>query len=338
MADHATEGGALVAKSMTGKDIPIRSLTGATRSGAPLAASRRVADDLAPWFYWISAAAGELAATQTVRCGMLSDQSCVRILFGGTWTARTVDGPMVFEPGERGLTLYFGPQTRYMPISVTGSYQVITLTLAAGAPHVLDLPEQETMLDRIVDYDALVGDAAISACIPLDRGYGHWLAALESRLRTFIAHQRPPLPDPVVTVFDRESLARPDFRIADFANYHGVSQRTVERGVRRAFGLAPKQVLRRARALDTAARLLGVTLPEEEHALELRYYDQPHQSREVRRFFGMTPGELARGAHPMLRLNIELRQSRRLLSLAKVGNPAERPWRDPAAEPEIDEP
>ena len=108
--------------------------------------------------------------------------------------------------------------------------------------------------------------------------------------------------------------------------------------MRRAFGLAPKQVLRRARALDTAARLLGVTLPEEEHALELRYYDQPHQSREVRRFFGMTPGELARGAHPMLRLNIELRQSRRLLSLAKVGNPAERPWRDPAAEPEIDEP
>ena len=65
---------------------------------------------------------------------------------------------------------------------------------------------------------------------------------------------------------------------------------------------------------------------------------QSHQSREVRRFFGMTPGELARGAHPMLRLNIELRQSRRLLSLAKVGNPAERPWRDPAAEPEIDEP
>lgn len=321
---------------MGDSENPIRSLTGATRAGAPLAASRAVAPDLAPWFFWLSAAAGELAAEQTVRCSMLGDHACVRILFGGTWTAQTADGPKVFEPGARGLTLYFGPQTRYMPISVTGSYQVITLMLAAGVAPVRSLPEQAAMLDRIIDYDELAGGEPLSACIPVERSFGHWLAALEAELRLRLAIERPPRPDPIVSAFARECLARPDFRIADFSAGLGVSQRTVERAVKRGFGLAPKQVLRRARALDTAARLLGVALPEEEAAMELRYYDQSHQTRELRRFFGMTPGELARGSHPMLRLNIELRQSRRLLALSRMTELAERPWRDPSAEPVLD--
>lgn len=321
---------------MGGSDNPIRSLTGATRAGAPLAASRAVAHDLAPWFTWISAAEGELAPGRTVRCGMLGDHACIRILFGGAWTAQTAGGPMTFAPCERGLTLYFGPQTRYMPIGVTGSYKVITLTLAAGAAPVLDLPDQTGMLDRIADFGALPGCTNLGPYIPLGESYGQWIAALESALRALIARSSPKRPDPVMTAFERACLVRPDFRIADFAAGQGVSQRTVERAVKRSFGLTPKQVLRRARALDTAARLLGVALPDEEAAMELRYYDQSHQSREVRRFFGMTPGELARGAHPMLRLNIELRQSRRLLMLTKAGEPAPRPWRDPAAEPEID--
>lgn len=314
---------------------PIRSLTGATRAGAPLAASRAVAPDLAPWFTWISAAAGELAAEQTVRCGMLGDHACIRILFGGAWTAQTADGPMAFAPGDRGMTLYFGPQTRYMPISVTGSYKVLTLTLAAGSPPALGLAGQTAMLDRIVEGDTFAGRGSLSASIPIGGTYGQWIAALESELRELVATTRPRVPGRVVAAFERASLTRPDFRIADFAAAQHVSQRTVERAVMRSFGLTPKQVLRRARALDTAARLLGVASPDEEAAMELRYYDQSHQSREIRRFFGMTPGELARGAHPMLRLNIELRQSRRLLMLSKAGEPADRPWRDPAAEPEI---
>ena len=318
-------------------DNPIRSLTGATRAGAPLAASRAVAPDLAPWFTWISAAEGELAPEKTVRCGMLGDHACIRILFGGTWTAQTADGPMVFAPGTRGMTLYFGPQTRYMPISVTGSYKVLTLTLAAGAPPVLGLPGQAAMLDRIVDHGVLPGGGDLGRSVPIDRPYARWIEAVEAELRHFVARTSPKRPDPVVTAFERACLMRPDFRITDFAASQAASKRTVERAVKRSFGLTPKQVLRRARALDTAARLLGVALPDEEAAMELRYYDQSHQSREVRRFFGMTPGELARGGHPMLRLNIELRQSRRLLMLAKAGEPAQRPWRDPEAEPRIDE-
>lgn len=320
---------------MAGNDNSIRSLTGSTRTGYPLAASRGVAPDLAPWFQWISAAAGDLASDQTVRCGMLADHSGVRLLFGGTWTAQTADGAMTFAPGRRGLALYFGPQTRYMPISVTGSYRVITLMLAPGAAPVLSLPDQTWMLDRIVDYDELAGGRRLCGCIPREQNFGHWLIVLEAELRRRLARGAPARPDPTVTAFARECLARPDFRIAEFAASQGISQRTVERAVKRSFGLSPKKVLRRARALDTAARLLGVALPEEEAAMELRYYDQPHQSREIRRFFDMTPRDLARGAHPMLRLNIELRQSRRLLTLAEMGTP-ERPWRDPQAEPEID--
>ncbi|WP_374406988.1 helix-turn-helix domain-containing protein [Pelagerythrobacter sp.] len=331
------EGEHLVA--VGGKENPIRSLTGATLAGAPLAASRKAAPDLAPWFQWISAAAGEVAPDQTVHCGMLGDNPVIRILFGGTWTAQTADGAMTFEPGE-GLALYFGPQTRYMPISVAGSYRVITLMLGAGAAPVLGLPEQTSMLDRIVDFDGLTGAAPLAKSIPQERGYGDWLAALEGELRRRLAREKPDPPDPTATAFARACLTRPDFRIGGFAAHRAISQRTLERTIKRNFGLTPKQVMRRARALDTAARLLGVALPEEEAALELRYYDQSHQSREVRRFFGFTPGELMRGAHPMLRLNIELRQSRRLATLieggAEIGSESHRPWRDPAAEFDIE--
>ena len=104
---------------------PIRSLTGSTREGAPLSLSKTPADDISSWFYWISVAEGELPSDLTVRCGMLGDQACIRLIWGGVWTAETLDGHQVFDPGEEGITLYFGPQTRYMPVSVTGSYRVI---------------------------------------------------------------------------------------------------------------------------------------------------------------------------------------------------------------------
>lgn len=92
-------------------------------------------------------------------------------------------------------------------------------------------------------------------------------------------------------------------------------------------------MLRRARALDIAAVLLGVAMKEEEAEMRLRCFDQSHLIREMRQFFAMTPTQLRTGAHSLLRITMEIRQSRRLDALALLGRDQPRPWRDPKAEP-----
>ena len=89
-------------------------------------------------------------------------------------------------------------------------------------------------------------------------------------------------------------------------------------------------------ALDMAAALLGVADEDEEPELRLRYFDQSHLSREMRHFFDQTPRGLQVGDCPLLRITMEIRQSRRLEALAKLSADEPAPWRDPDAEPEAE--
>ena len=66
----------------------------------------------------------------------------------------------------------------------------------------------------------------------------------------------------------------------------------------------------------------------------LRYFDQSHLIREMRHYFDMTPGQLHNRPHPLLSITMEIRQSRRLEAIARLGAGDPRPWRDPGAEPE----
>ena len=316
---------------------PIRSKTGSTRDGAPLSLAREPAADIAPWFYWIAISEGVLPDDLHVPCGMLGDQACMRLLWGGTWTADTLDGHQVFEPGEEGITLYFGPQTRYMPISVTGSYKAITIHLRTGAPPKLGGPSQAELRDRIIVHEEFVGHGKLTSKVPIENDYESWFLAVETQLRRFLATTTRRLPDALSVDFERECLVQPDFAICDFAAGHGVTGRTLERTIKRDFGMSPKLVQRRARALDMAATLLGVGRPEEEPDIRLRYFDQSHLIREMHKFFGMRPGQLLTGAHPFLRLNIESRQRRRLKALEELEAleaSGVAPWRDPSAEPD----
>lgn len=307
--------------------------TGRTRDGQPLAFNHAPASDLAPWFTWFSATDAELPAGAKISCGMLNDHTCLRIMFGGRWTAQTRDGLKVFEPGEAGISLYFGPQSRILPITAEGNFKVITVHLTPGATTVLGNPPQTEVLDRILDFDALVGHGRLSSRFDPDGQPQQWLATFEEELRRFLARNDTRPPDPLSVAFERQLLADPSFKLRNFADQHGVAPRTLERVVLRDFGMSPRQVRRRARALDLASALLGVAMEEEEAALRLRYFDQSHQIREMRHFFDCTPRQLQTDQHPLLRLNLEVRQARRVQALALVPPDTIEPWRDPEAEP-----
>ncbi len=314
--------------------LTIESLTGATRDGEPLGYGRAPSDDVHPWFSRVSVSEVRIPAGESIACAMLNDHPVIRILFGAKWTAHTADGIFDYLPKQRGQTLFFGPQTRQMPLVVHGSFKVITLNLAAGGATAMGGPDPQATLDRILDYDHLVGHGRLSSRFAAGASPKEWIETLEDEIRRFVQLRSVREPDPLTQAFDLACLTDPSQPLAEFASQYGVATRTLERTVKRDFGITPKQVQRRARALDMAAMLLGVTIEAEEEMFRLRYFDQSHMTREMRHFFDLTPGQLEKVPHPLLRISMELRQARRVEALQLVDKNQIKPWRDPGAEPE----
>ena len=82
-------------------------------------------------------------------------------------------------------------------------------------------------------------------------------------------------------------------RVAQVCAEFGLSERALQRLVRRRLGLTPKWLIQRRRLQEAAERLRGSGTPLAEVAALLGYADQPHFSRDFSRVTGMTPGAFA---------------------------------------------
>jgi AraC-like DNA-binding protein len=87
-------------------------------------------------------------------------------------------------------------------------------------------------------------------------------------------------------------LTNPDFaNVGEMAEALDMDVQQVERLTRRAFGFAPKRLIRRQRFLRTLAhRLLDPQL-NWSGAMDSQYYDQAHFNRDFKEFMGITPRE-----------------------------------------------
>lgn len=311
----------------------ITSLTGSTPGGLPLAFNRFPRPELQPWIMRIGVTDVTLPQGQEIVCGTFSEHPVMRMIFGGEWTATTADGPVHFVPGEAGLPLYFGPSSRLMPLVAHGSFRVVTINCMPGFASAFALPPVPETIDRIYVRDPLTGSAAMQPGyhpLPDKRA---WLDTAEDTLAAALAACAPAPPHRLMTAFETVCLTDPGASIERFASDKAVTRRTLERTILREWGLPPGEALRRARALDMASTLLGLGLGDEEQEQRLRYFDQSHLIREMRRYFDMTPSQIRHTAHPLLMITMEIRQSRRLDALARLQASDPRPWRDPGAEP-----
>jgi AraC-like DNA-binding protein len=254
---------------------------------------------------------------------LFNDTSIFRIQLKGHWSGLSADG--VVE-GER-VALYFGPHTRLMPVTVTGSFVSVGISLRPGSGHALRRAKTADYLDRIVPCEelGLPGEAALSMLEQVDDPET-WLQMLEGVIRRIVEAAGGETPDPITQRFESLSLANPTASVAQFARECDIDQRRLERIVRRDFGMAPKQMLRRARALDMASHLRGVADDAEAEALALRYYDQSHLIREFTELFGMSPRQFVASPQPILTLALESRQARRLEMIERLAPGAVRPW------------
>lgn len=318
----------MLKKSRPGVDGAIEPVHGMTRDGQPLSYNRAPAPDLAPWIARLYATVVVAPDDHRLDCGLFNDTSMLRIQLKGKWEAHTADGVLTYERAA----MFFGPQTRLMPVSVTGSFISVGISLRPGTGHALMDVKSAEYLDRMVPAEAmgLPGAAALDALDSCNNPE-QWLQLLEEGVRQQLKRTGHVRPDPITTRFETLAFTDPNASIAEFARECGVEQRKLERIVRRDFGMAPKQVLRRARALDMASHLRGVADEAEGDELALRFYDQSHLIREFVDLFGMSPGQFVARPQPLLTLTLESRQARRLEAIARLEPGAARPWEKKAS-------
>lgn len=305
------------------RDTALSPLGGTTRDGQPLSRNRGARPELTPWIARLYVSDVDAPADHRLTCGLLNDTSFLRIQLRGHWRALTADGPM-----ERTRsTLFFGPQSRMMPVTVTGPFCSIGISLRPGACHALRGPKAAEMLDRVLPLEeASTWTIAGHDDFDPEMSAEEIMVRLEDMLARAVDRAGGREPDPLTLRFEAATFADPNLNVGDFARECGVDQRQLERVVRRDFGLPPKQVLRRARALDMGSHLRGVADAEEAEELMLRYYDQSHLHREFAELFGMTPSQFVARPQPLLTLALESRQARRLEAMARIAPGAARPW------------
>ncbi len=305
------------------------------RDGQPLSYNRAPAKDLAPWIARLYVSSVAAPETHVLSCGVFCENPVLRIRLAGDWLAQSAIGPLA---STRGAFL-FGPNTRRMPIEVRGSFISAGIAFCPGAVRLLTGMAEGDIVDRLAD-PALLGLSTQSwlALFDPDAGPEHWCLQIEAALRSLIDRRGAQAPDPVSVWFERASYADPSISVGQCASTNGIDIRRLERVVRRDFGLTPKQVLRRARALDMASHLRGVADAQEAEALMLRYYDQSHLIRDFTALIGLSPGQFAQRPQPLMTLSLETRQQRRLEMLKRLVPGQAPPWFDkvlglPASQP-----
>ncbi|MFN2099154.1 helix-turn-helix domain-containing protein [Altererythrobacter sp. MF3-039] len=255
---------------------------------------------------------------------MFYDTPILRMLFKGSWVVELDQGKQEFSD----TAVFCGPNSKCLPVHVDGDFVTLSVALKPGAMGALGPFPMGPAMDRIIDYSAFGFDRdnLFARFEGLVGNSEAMMLMVEEIMREYLEHKSGKEPDALTRAFDMAALADPNIKVSEFAEQHEVSAKKVERIVKRDFGLSPKKVLRRARALDMAAILRGVGDYDEGDEMLLRYFDQSHLNREFVEFFGMSPMQFVQTPLPLLTLALETRQSRRLEALGRLEGGEKRPW------------
>ncbi len=294
--------------------------------GQAVSAHRAPMADMAPWIARIHAAQINGEPNQLVSCGLFSDTTVLRVILKGNWHAETRAGPCFFKQAA----LLFGPHAERMPVSYKGPLHTVAVSLVPGACAALGGPKVSDILNRVlIDGEFGLDGPAMFKQFDPESGPEVWMDVLEDFVRQLVSGRVCAEIEQVTRQFDEAAFANPNIKVKHFASRHDIEAKRLERVIKRDFGLTPKQVLRRARALDMAAHLRGVANPDEAEDLALRYFDQSHLNRDFVALLGMTPTQFVRTPQPLLTLSLEHRQQRRLEALGRAAPDSIKPWQDP---------
>lgn len=132
--------------------------------------------------------------------------------------------------------------------------------------------------------------------------------AIGERAAMGIYRESGSAPFEFTAIVDAWLLANIDPDVDALAEQTGLSPRQLERMTKRFYGMPPKKLARKYRALRAAQALSqGDSLDDTD--IGLAFYDQSHLIREVKQFTGLTPGELRSGKSELTRATMEGRRA-----------------------------
>lgn len=185
--------------------------------------------------------------------------------------------------------LVAGPDTGPHPVRREPGGCAVGLRFAPGQlPALLAVPAA-ALRDQRVPLGDLHRDAARRATDRLEGG------AAPSAVLADLACALPG-PPPAVAVRAVAVRLGAGASAASTADALGWTTRSLHRRCLAAFGYGPA-VLRRVLRFRRAVALLHTGIPPAEVAARAGYADQPHLSREVRAWAGVSPGQVASGAN-----------------------------------------
>lgn len=231
-------------------------------------------------------------------------------------------GEMRFAQGHNDPNHEVGLQTplsRATPIEVAGPFHAFGAALTPVGWAALTGLHAGECRDRLLPAATVLG--------PQIEALGQeWLAAYRSGTMSgrdcalavggFIAANLKPLNArhlELIAATGRWLSAAFNPEVGDLAGVAGYSPRQVQRLVERYFGLPPRALARKYRALRAAALLSAPQLSlEDEAEIAEAFFDQSHMIREIAHFVGRTPARLGDASTPYLSEMIDARNLREL--------------------------
>lgn len=222
-----------------------------------------------------------------------------------TWDLRDADPfvqeilphPCIHIASEPGLIGIHGIPMQRSPHRIDGEGMVIGTKFRPGGFRGFADVAAEDLSDLVVPLGEAFGEAGEGLEAELARAAGDvdaHVAAVEGFLL-----ERLPRPDPrydvvAAVVADMLTVA-PSATVAELAERHAVSPRTLQRLFREYVGVGPKWVLKRYRMHEAAERIAtGVADDIAALALDLGYFDQAHFTSDFSAQIGRPPAEYAR--------------------------------------------
>lgn len=211
------------------------------------------------------------------------------------------------------------PFSRAIPFDVEGRFHAVGAAMTPlgwAALTGMGAAEHGNRLFAAADWlGAEIGELGAGWCAAYRAGVLDGKACA-ARLGEYIADNLKPVKEPHAALIRTTSawlasaLDPPLRELYEAADY---SERQVQRLVERYFGLPPRELARKYRALRTAALLSLPKLSDEAEAeIAEAFYDEPHLIREIRHFVGRTPRRLQDRSNPLLGELISARNLREL--------------------------
>lgn len=157
--------------------------------------------------------------------------------------------------------------------------------------------DSEKLTDRAIDAADIFGPWIDEVAMALENAadVAERLVIGNNFAREVLARNEPASLWFIRTV-DAWLTASPSPQVPDLVGATGMSIRSVERMTKRYYGLSPRMLARKYRAVRAASALArGEALDDTQ--LSDGFYDQSHLIREVKQFAGATPGQLSKPSH-----------------------------------------